>query len=257
MAALDDLMSEASTEMTTSLAKTRKALSHNLSKGEAVEESFRVFIRDHLPASVGITKGEVIDSRGVRSCQLDVIAYDAARTPMLFTSDDGEHQLVPSEGVIAVFEVKTSLRASKADEIIKNMKSVKNLDKSAYYYPAGPIEHEVTLYGTPAKVAQTMYFVFAFEGDNPSTVASAIENLQQSEPLDSRVDCACILDSGVLLNLTADGQVAGLPQPGSRLLGYPTKKALLMFYIFFSRYLLQISHNAIDMHKYIPKDLAF
>lgn len=193
MAALDDLMSEASAEMTTSLTKTRKALSHNLSKGEAVEESFRSFLRKHLPVSIGITKGQVIDSRGARSCQLDVIVYDANRTPMLFTSDESGHQLVPNEGVIAVFEVKTTLQASKATEIVKNMQSVKSLTKSAYYYTDSPIEHGFQLYGKDYKVAPTMYFVFAFEGDSPASVAVAIEALQRSEPIDERVDCGAYL----------------------------------------------------------------
>lgn len=51
--ALAAIMAEASDEMKHSLAKSKAALSHNLSKGEAAEESVRTFFRNHLPSSLG------------------------------------------------------------------------------------------------------------------------------------------------------------------------------------------------------------
>jgi len=100
---LAEIMSQAAAEMTLSLARTRTALSHSLSKGEAAEETVRKFFARYLPPSLGVTKGQVIDSLGWRTKQLDVIVYDMDRTPILFSSDE-DHRLVPSEGVLAVVE---------------------------------------------------------------------------------------------------------------------------------------------------------
>jgi hypothetical protein len=111
--------------MAANLQKTRPALPHSLSKGEAAEEAVREFLQRHLPSSVGITKGQIIDSRGRFSKQLDVIIFDASRTPILFTSEEDGHQLVPVEGVIAVVEVKTTLAVSNVAGIVENMLSVK------------------------------------------------------------------------------------------------------------------------------------
>lgn len=257
MSALADLMSEASNEMAVSLSKIRKALTHDLSKGEGLEETLRAFLERHLPGGLGVTTGQIIDSKGARSRQTDVIVYDANRTPMLFTSDQGRHQLVPSEGVIAVIEVKASLTTSDAPDVVNNMLSVKALDKSAYYASNGPIEEGVNLYGTRLTVAPTMYFVFGFEGSPPGSVAARIAALQATRPPEQRVDCGCILGQGVLVNALQGGEFSGLPEPGSQLAGYPTDNALLLFYILTSRFVMQIQHRPIDMHKYIPTTFTF
>ena len=82
---------------------------------------------------MGITSGQVVDSRGGISSQLDIIVYDALRTPMLFESPhDGQH-LVPVEGVVAVVEVKSHLRKAQLASILDNCRSVKMLTKSAYF----------------------------------------------------------------------------------------------------------------------------
>ena len=75
--ALAAIMAEAFDEMKHSLAKSKAALSHNLSKGEAAEESVRTFFRNHLPSSLGVAKGQVIDCQGERSKQIDIIIYDS------------------------------------------------------------------------------------------------------------------------------------------------------------------------------------
>jgi hypothetical protein len=159
-----NLMKQAESEMLTSLAKTRAALSHNLSKGEAAEEAFRKFLRSHLPDSLGVTKGQIVDSKGAISRQLDAIVYNKSRTPMLFTSDEGDQQLVPSEGAVAVVEVKTRIEPSMVENIMENMKSVKRLDKSAYFDSKSPIIDTFNLYNSELSIFPTLYFVFAFEG---------------------------------------------------------------------------------------------
>jgi hypothetical protein len=90
---LAEITSQAAAEMTLSLARTRTALSHSLSKGEAAEETVRKFFARYLPPSLGVTKGQVIDSLGRRTKQLDVIVYDMDRTPTLFSSDEDGHRL--------------------------------------------------------------------------------------------------------------------------------------------------------------------
>ncbi len=170
MAALTDLMQQAAKEMEVSLGKTRAALSHNLTKGEAGEESFRQFLRKHLPDSLGVTKGQIIDSKGRQSRQLDVIVYNKLRTPMLFTSDEGDHQLVPSEGVLAVIEVKIALTKAMVPGLMTNMESVKRLDKTSYYKTNGMIVDSFTMYGKEVETFRTLYFVFSYESSPCKTL---------------------------------------------------------------------------------------
>jgi hypothetical protein len=158
MTNLADIMSSVSSEMQANLKETRSALSHNLSKGEAVEETVREFLRRHLPTSLGVVSGQIVDSQGSMSRQMDVIIYDAARTPSLFISKSGGIHVVPSEGVIAAVEVKTKLTLGQIDSVMENMKSVKTLDKSAFINTDTVIQHTVNLFGQELAIFPTLYF---------------------------------------------------------------------------------------------------
>ncbi len=161
--------------MSHSFAKTRYALSHNLSKGEAAEESVRSFLRHYLPSSLSVTKGQIIDCRGVSSRQTDVIVYDTARTPILFTSDEGGHQLVPSEGVLAAIEVRSYVRPHDVSSILANMASIKTLDKSAYFEPKGILRTETYVHGRTYLVFPTLYFLFAFDSADLTDLGAGIQ----------------------------------------------------------------------------------
>ncbi|GAA1846769.1 hypothetical protein GCM10009772_25080 [Pseudonocardia alni subsp. carboxydivorans] len=249
-------MQQTASEMRASLAKTRAALTHNLSTGEALEESFRKFLRRHLPASIGVTKGQIIDSKGGKSRQIDAIVYDASRTPILFSSEEDGQQVVPNEGVLAVFEIKATINRSDMQSVVDHMQSVKSLDKSAYYSPNSIIEYTTNLYGKELAVPPTLYFLFSYESGELGPIADELRSLQSNLPLESRIDCACVLDRGMLLNATSTG-VTGTPEPGSNLAAYPSENSLLMFYLLFSRYLLQFRFNAIAIQKYIPANFSF
>ena len=217
-----------------------------------------MFLRDHFPASIGVTTGQVIDHLGQRSRQNDVIVYDSNRTPMLFSSDEGGMQLVPSEGVLAVIEVKARLTVSTIDAIVTNMESVKNLDKTAYFIGTSPIEETIHIYGQDFTIAPTMYFAFAFEGDSSiHSIASELTRVQAARPPSRRVDSICVLDTGILLNGTPEGKAEAVPRADTELVGYNTENSLLMFYLFLSRYVFQIKHYPINMLKYIPDTFAY
>jgi hypothetical protein len=258
---LPDLMKLAAEEMQNSLSKTRTALSHSLSKGEAAEESFRKFLQQRLPDSLGVTKGQIIDSKGQYSRQLDAIVYNKLRTPMLFTSDQGDHQLVPSEGVVAVIEVKTKLMASMVPDLIANMDSVKSLDKSAYFTSTNSdITNSFVLYGEELDVFPTLYFVFAFEGADLGPIGQTLRQLNDVRPLKQRIDLVCVLESGIMINETIqDGNATydGIPGPGSTMQAYATKHALLLWYLLLTRFVLQADSKAINLKKYVGADFQY
>lgn len=227
------------------------AFSHNLTKGEVAEEPVRDFLRKRLPPSIAVAKGQVIDSRGARSKQLDVIIYDASHTPILYASDEDDNRLIPSEGVIAVIEVKSHVQPSDIPGIIANMTSVKSLDKSAYYPHVG-IVNSINMYGKTYQYFPTLYFLFTYNAGDLGAVASAFSALLHPLDVDKRLDCACILSKGVLVNQKPDGVIDGIPGPGTNLRGYPTENALLLFYLLMTRFLFQAQIRPIELQKYIP-----
>lgn len=254
--ALAAIMAEASDEMKHSLAKSKAALSHNLSKGEAAEESVRTFFRNHCPSSLGVTKGQVIDCQGGRSRQIDVIIYDSFRTPILFTSEEGGHQLVPSEGVLAVIEIKSYADPSDVTGILANMASVKSLDKSAYFSPRGALRTKTYIYDREYDYFPTLYFLFAYDSGSLQALGAEFDRQLTALPVDKRLDCACVLSKGVLVNSQRDGTIDTVPESETKLASYATNNALLLFYILVTRYLLQAETRPIELRRYIPSDWA-
>lgn len=98
MASLVEIMDGVSGQLKASFEASRIAFEHRLTKGEAIEESVRAFLRRHLPDSIGVAHGQVIDRNGAMSRQLDVILYDATKTPILFSDEAEGNRIVPVEG---------------------------------------------------------------------------------------------------------------------------------------------------------------
>ena len=254
---MSGIMTEVANQLRAGLARTRSAVSHSGTKGESQEKAVTDFLREHFPSSIEFAKGQVLDSKGNISKQQDIIALDASRTPSLFRSND--IRLVPSEGVIACFEVKTRLQKKDVPSVIENMRSVKSLKKGEYYYPHGPIVSTTNIYGMELNHSPTLYFVFAFEGDDPHNLGLELQREQDAQGLKvyERVDCGLILDQGVLLNHCPNGSFDAVPQPGSVLKGYQTPHALLLFHMLASRYLLQANIPAVKIQSYLPDKFVF
>lgn len=258
---LVQLMSAASHELKASMAASRSAFDHNLTKGEAVEAAVRNFMRTHYPSSVGVGAGQVVDSSGATSTQLDAILYDAFRTPLLFTDKGGEHQLVPSEGVLAVIESKMVLKVGDIPRLVNNAQNLKSLDRTAYYVGDSLIVDTTTMYGqvwerTPPP---PMFFVFAFEGPSLETVAETLTQTESGIPYHQRIDLVCILDKGMVVN--ADPMGGGydtVPGPGKIRLAHATNEhALFLFHILASRHILQMHVPPIALQRYIPAGFGF
>lgn len=262
MSELADLMSAASQDMAAQVKGIRAAFDHQLSKGEAAEATVRKFFEDYYPASIGVAHGQVIDSRGDRSKQHDAILYDTTQTPVLYSDRQMGTRLIPVEGVIAVIESKLSLQLGHIEQAVESARTLKSLDRSAYYLPEklpGQIhlDQKQKAYGTEYDVIPPMYFLFAFEGSAVINVARRLEDRQKGLPLDKRVDLACVMNDGVVANATTEGQLDTLPSPGSRLAGYKTEHALFLFHMLVSRYLLQVKIPNIALQRYIPKGFTF
>ena len=127
------IFDEVAQQMRSELEKARKAIKHPGLKGSSLEEAFRSFLRDYLPRSLDVSTGILIDASGNDSRQLDVIISDSAKTPIFYRS--GGMRVIPVECAYTVIEVKAYLDADQLNSIFQNMKSVRNLKKTAYLNP--------------------------------------------------------------------------------------------------------------------------
>lgn len=86
---------------------TTSNISHTTTQGDEGEEAWRDFLEENLPRRYAVRSGQILDSYGNTSDQIDIILYDPQYTPVWFPQP--KHAYVLAEAVYAVFEVKPTL----------------------------------------------------------------------------------------------------------------------------------------------------
>ena len=105
------VLSTAQHKMSTAIAQIRNSIPHTGEIGDLVERVFRNQSLDVLPDKVGVSNGFVVDSTGEVSRQMDIILYDRANTPRIFTSAGA--QMFPVESTYACGEIKTDMDSTQ------------------------------------------------------------------------------------------------------------------------------------------------
>jgi hypothetical protein len=70
---IKDKIAAVESQMKAKLDEIRATFAQSGDKGSSVEDSFREFLRQYLPRRLEIGQGEIIDSRGERSKQTDIV----------------------------------------------------------------------------------------------------------------------------------------------------------------------------------------
>jgi hypothetical protein len=94
------------------------------SSGDEVENLIREKISLFLPERYLVKQGHIINSQGKVSNQFDIIIFDRLNTPKFFESKN-ETVFYPIESVLAVGEIKKTLRSKDAIEFGKKIKFLK------------------------------------------------------------------------------------------------------------------------------------
>jgi hypothetical protein len=252
---LADLFEEVANRMRADLEAARKAFTHSGLKGGEFEEIFRRFLRDYLPKSLEISTGQVIDSLGGVSRQLDVIISDAAKTPIFYRS--AHNRVIPIECVYAAIEVKAHLDTAELEKTMENMRSVKTLVKRAYGPEMASIKKWVPLYGQNWDIWPVNYFIFAYDSVDLTTIYRKLVEIHERLrlPPHERVDSVCVLDKGVICNTHLSGPMIGkydaLPDPNTHLCVVESKRALLYFYALWSPYFNSAWLPLFNFHQYL------
>ncbi|MFZ5994664.1 MAG: DUF6602 domain-containing protein [Thermodesulfobacteriota bacterium] len=102
---------------------------HWLSDGEWKESVLRTVLRRHLPGSIGVGRGFIINAEA-SSTQIDILLYDNTK-PILFR--DGDFVIITPDAAKGVIEVKTKLW--KSDDLRKAINTVSEI--AVLVNPAG------------------------------------------------------------------------------------------------------------------------
>ena len=110
--------------------------------GDQVEESWAEFLRRWLPSNYSVvTKGRLIDSRGVASPQIDILVLNPSYPHGLRNK---KHYF--AAGVIAAFECKLTLRKAHIKKLFRNAVKVKKMRESRTGTPYDEL-NQLPIYG--------------------------------------------------------------------------------------------------------------
>lgn len=118
---------------------------HNPSIGYFNESILRGFLQDNLPNWVSVGQGFIMAPSGEISNQIDIIIYDSTFYSPLYKVYD--LIVVPSESVISVIEVKTSINKKQLHEVIEKNFLTKSIcpDISSRLFIYNPPTFKTTL----------------------------------------------------------------------------------------------------------------
>jgi hypothetical protein len=111
------------------LYRASKGVEHAPTKGEIHEDSWIGVLRNYLPKRYGVDKGIIIDSKGNKSDQIDIVIFDPQYTPLLLIQQS--HKYIPAEAVYAVFECKPTISKEYLEYAGNKASSVRNLIRTS------------------------------------------------------------------------------------------------------------------------------
>lgn len=129
---MDDYFRLISDELLNKLKQARQFIKkHNPTIGILTEEILRTFLRTYLPKSVSVEQGFVMTPEGVLSKQCDIIVYDSTLYSPLYRIND--IVIVPTEAVLIVVEVKTTINKAIFHNVIDYFANISTLCRAKTY----------------------------------------------------------------------------------------------------------------------------
>ena len=197
-AVLERLFLEHQRALTAALELARGAIDHPTSKGDVSEAQWRKMLAKHLPQRYRVCKGQIVDSRGGISEQIDVIIHDAHYCP-LFLDEEGTC-FVPAESVYAVFEAKQELTAAYVQAAGRKAASVRRLFRTSTTIMDRGVEKSAR--ALPEIIGGVLALGSGWVDGLADNFKKAILALDRRE----RLDLGCVLRAGAF-EVTADGQL--------------------------------------------------
>ncbi len=185
------LLADAAKQLRADFEYVRRTNPHAGEKGEEVEQILKTFLNRHMPQRFRAGSGIIIDEENNLSRQTDVVVYDCLSSPLYRAAD--KTQIIPSQAVAAVIEVKSSLNKKELGDAFEKVASCKRLKKR----PLSEMDLETTKTGL--STTGTMGVVFAFDAE--TSLEALAENTKEfNADYDSSLwpDLVVVLDKGVL-----------------------------------------------------------
>lgn len=233
---LRDILMSVSKKMQIDFEGITSKIQHNGEKGTARENILEEYLKSYIPEKYSFSKGTIVDCKDVQSRQVDIIIHDKFLTPYLVDMDNTK--IVPIESVYGVVEVKSTLTKEELRKCVKNIESVRKLEKKT-----------ISDFSFP-----TAGLVFAYDSDaSLETVYKNLNEISADVEVDKRISCVCVLNKGIILPVEKNGMTNVSLLPGDNTIYgifNNANDALLLFYLILTQILNSITIFPPDMVAY-------
>lgn len=176
-------------------SKTIGIADHKVNLGSAREALISNFLKNNLPKAVNYSTGELFDSKGEKSGQIDIILTPSTAPQLnLF----GDYNLIASDTTLGVIEVKSSLTTGNDSNgsmsgAMSNCYKVKKLSKVN--------RGKLQLSKSKIHLCTVPYLIFAFTGVSSNAVLKNIEKhlTENNKTFKYAPDIIVVLEQGYSL----------------------------------------------------------
>ncbi len=192
---LSDLYIEMQNEMIQTLKTAAPFVGHSGTKGSITEQNWIEWFRAHLPQRYKVDQATIIDSKGNRSQQIDMVIYDAQYSYSICKRGGGK--FIPAESVYAVFEIKQIVNRANIKYAGEKAKSVRKLDRTSVDIPhAGGTYSKKDRNAMHEIVAGLLTTGTAWKG---STEKNVIDCIKEIKSRDERLDFICAISQNTFV----------------------------------------------------------
>lgn len=214
MSTLEELLREVSHQIRLAFEEASKKYTTPEDIAQHREEVVKDFLRQYLPLSYQFGKGEIIDSNGQRSGQVDVIVCNQYHP---FSMSESGRGLFFAEGVACAVEVKSDLSDKRELERgLRQIRAVKKLERK-------PTEGDMTVGSAsyPERLRLVPAVLFAYQAPSLPTLKANIMEFHGKIgiPVKEQPDAVVVLDKGIIYNIKDPGDSLKIVAGDERKLG--------------------------------------
>jgi hypothetical protein len=199
-----DAFLDVQAEIQLKLRRAAQSIAHGGTQGAVTEDHWIDVFRAYLPNRYEVASGFVIDSRGGRSQQMDIVIFDRHFTPTLL--DQQKHRYIPAEAVYAVFEAKPHIDKSYLEYAGEKAASVRKLLRTSK-----EIHHAGGVFSAKPPFPIMAGIVAPKSSWADGLGETFLKNLPSTP--ETHLDCGCALEDGAFDSF--DGNLQVVPAAGA------------------------------------------
>jgi len=214
MEVLDNLLKQASQRLKLAFKEASERYKTPEDIAHYREDAVRNFLKEFLPPTFMLGKGEIIDSKGNRSSQVDVIICNQYHPLTISSSGRG---LFFAEGVVCVIEIKSDLsNKEEIERAVRQVESIKKLERK-------PTKGDL-MFGSEydqERIKRIPSLIFTYQSPSLSTLKLNIKESHEKLkiPIEETLDAVISLEKGIIYNIKSERDKLMITVAGERKLG--------------------------------------